>query len=230
MLVIKNLQKKYQTQFLLEIADLHIRKGEIVGLVGNNGAGKSTLFKLILDIIESDSGEVYISNIPTKLDDAWKKILGVFLDESFLINFLTPDEYFVFINGLDESCISVEQRLAHFGLFFNNEILLKNKLIRNFSKGSQAKIGIASAFLTAPQIIILDEPFAHLDPSARNCLIKLIKYFNDVHKCTFFISSHDLDHITDVCNRIIVIEKGKIISDTEKNFNTFNELKTYFQR
>lgn len=161
-----NLSKQYNGVTVLNIAELEIKQGESFGLVGNNGAGKTTLFRLILDLIEANSGEVLIENRPVARQDDWKTFVGSFLDESFLIDFLTPDEYFSFVGklyGLSEG--DIQAFLEKMEDFFNGEITGQKKLIRELSKGNQKKTGIAAALLPNPKILILDEPFTALDPS-----------------------------------------------------------------
>jgi ABC-2 type transport system ATP-binding protein len=112
--------------------------------------------------------------------------------------------------------------------FFNDEILNKGKYIRDFSKGNQNKIGIAAALMQNPELLILDEPFANLDPTTQIRLKSLIKNLKQEHKMTTLISSHDLNHVTDVCDRIILLEKGLVIKDFLTDENTLKELEEYF--
>jgi ABC-2 type transport system ATP-binding protein len=229
MIEVSNLKKTYSNTIVLDVPYLNILPGESLGLVGNNGAGKTTLFRLILDLSEPTAGEVKIYEIAVKRNEAWKATTGSFLDESFLIDFLTPEEYFYFIGKLHQKGKNeVDEFLCEMDEFFNFEILEKKKLIRDFSKGNQKKIGICAALLGDPQILILDEPFTSLDPSSQIRLKKLLAIFQEKHNLTLLISSHDLNHITDVCQRIVVLEKGRIIKDLEKNNDTLSELEAYF--
>jgi len=229
MIEVSNLKKTYSNTIVLDVPYLNILPGESLGLVGNNGAGKTTLFRLILDLSEPTAGEVKIYEIAVKRNEAWKATTGSFLDESFLIDFLTPEEYFYFIGKLHQKGKNeVDEFLCEMDEFFNFEILEKKKLIRDFSKGNQKKIGICAALLGDPQILILDEPFTSLDTSSQIRLKKLLAIFQEKHNLTLLISSHDLNHITDVCQRIVVLEKGRIIKDLEKNNDTLSELEAYF--
>lgn len=229
MIKVTDLQKAYNGVTVLNIPELNISKGESFGLVGNNGAGKTTFFRLILDLIEPTAGEVLIEGEKVMRNDAWKTITGSFLDEGFLIDFLTTEEYFTFVGKLhhrSEGDISLF--LESMKDFFNDEILGSKKLIRDFSKGNQKKIGIAAALIGDPKILILDEPFTALDPSSQ---IRLKRFLTDLQtrlNMTMLISSHDLNHITEVCNRIVVLEKGKIVKDLNTNEDTLKELETYF--
>lgn len=229
MIKIDNLGKAYNKVKVLDIEKLEIPKGQSFGLVGNNGAGKTTLFRLILDLIKADRGQVLSKDIAVNKNSQWKKYTGSFLDEGFLIDFLKPEEYFSFIadiNGVTKDELKVFYN--QFADFFGEEILNKNKYIRDFSKGNQKKIGIFGAIISQPEVLILDEPFANLDPSSQ---IRLKNLINDLQKnsnLTMLISSHDLIHISEVSERIVVLEKGKIVKDIISSNDTLGELEGYF--
>lgn len=229
MIQVTDLQKAYNGVTVLNIPTLAIPEGESFGLVGNNGAGKTTFFRLILDLIEPTAGEVLIEREKVMRNDAWKTITGSFLDEGFLIDFLTTEEYFTFVGKLHhKSEGDITLFLESMKDFFNDEILGSKKLIRDFSKGNQKKIGIAAALIGDPKILILDEPFTALDPSSQ---IRLKRFLTDLQtrlNMTMLISSHDLNHITEVCNRIVVLEKGKMVKDLKTNADTLKELESYF--
>jgi ABC-2 type transport system ATP-binding protein len=228
MINIVNLIKKYNKITALHIPELKIIKGESFGLVGNNGAGKTTLFSLVLDIIEATEGKVLSKDQDVKFSEHWKDYTGAYLDESFIIDFLTPEEYFKFIGNLNNFTVEqINEKIKSYSEFFNGEVLGKKKFIRELSKGNQKKVGIIGTLLSEPELIILDEPFPHLDPSSVIRLKRIIKGLNE-KGVTFLISSHDLNHVTEVCNRIVLLEKGKIISDQETNENTLAELEKYF--
>lgn len=229
MIQVTDLQKAYNVVTVLDIPGLTIAPGESFGLVGNNGAGKTTFFRLILDLIEPTKGEVKIEGEKVMRNDAWKTITGSFLDEGFLIDFLTTEEYFSFVGKLHHKS---EGDIALFldGMkdFFNDEILGTKKLIRDYSKGNQKKIGIAAALIGDPKILILDEPFTALDPSSQ---IRLKRFLIDLQtrlNMTMLISSHDLNHVTEVCKRTVVLEKGKVVRDLQTNEDTLKELEEYF--
>lgn len=229
MIQVINLKKAYNGTTVLNIPSLEIAKGESFGLVGNNGAGKTTFFRLILDLIEANEGEVRIDGEKVARNEAWKEITGSFLDEGFLIDFLTPGEYFKFTGKLYHKS---EGDIALFTEwmeeFFNGEITGSKKLIREFSKGNQKKIGIAAALLGDPQILILDEPFTALDPSSQIRLKRLLNDLQERTGMTMLISSHDLNHVTEVCKRIVVLEKGDIVKDLRTEQDTLKELEAYF--
>ena len=229
MLTIKDLQKVYNGTTVVNVPELQVVTGQSVGVVGNNGAGKTTLFRMILDLIRPSKGEVYSKDINVMQSDAWKAYTGSYLDEGFLIDYLTVEEYFKFIgdlHGLSEGDIT--ERLLPFMDLFNGEILNQRKYIRDFSKGNQKKIGVAAAALPNPELLVLDEPFANLDPSSQIRLKNLLKMLREQKNMTMLISSHDLSHVIDVCERIVILEKGQVVQDMQTNENTLRELETYF--
>jgi ABC-2 type transport system ATP-binding protein len=229
MLEIKNIEKAYNGKTVVQIPTLALAAGETLGLVGNNGAGKTTLFRMILDLIRPSKGEVFSKGVNVALAEDWKSYTGSHLDEGFLIDYLTPEEYFKFIGDLHGlSAGDIAERLQPFIDLFNGEILNQKKYIRDFSKGNQKKIGIAAAALSRPELLILDEPFANLDPSSQIRLKNLLKTFRDQLHTTLLISSHDLSHVIEVCERIVILEKGQVVQDMETTANTLQELEAYF--
>lgn len=225
---IKELIKVYGNKKVVDINYLGINEGETIGLVGNNGAGKTTLFRMILDLIRASKGSILSKGEDVSANSDWKKYTASYLDEGFLIDYLTPEEYFEFIGSLqDMSKADVADFLTHYQEFFNGEVLNSKKYIRDFSKGNQNKVGIAAALMQKPEVLVLDEPFANLDPTTQIRLKTLIRKLKD-QKVTTLISSHDLNHVTDVCDRIILIEKGIIIKDFHTNENSLKELESYF--
>ena len=230
MIQITNLQKKFGEKIAVNIDNYTIGKGEMLGLVGNNGAGKTTLFRLILDLLQADQGEVIINDINVARSEDWKSITGAYIDDGFLIDYLTPEEYFYFIGkmyGLKKE--EVDERLKPFERFMNNEVLGQKKFIRNYSMGNKQKIGIISAMLHYPQLLILDEPFNFLDPSSQAVIKHLLKKYSDEHQATVIISSHNLNHTVDICPRIALLEHGVIIRDIHNENNSAEkELEDYF--
>lgn len=224
-----NLQKAYGQTVVLNIENLVIPQNQCFGLVGNNGAGKTTLFRCFLDLIRPTSGSVYINNIEVNKSEDWKLFTGSYLDEHFLIDFLSAEEYFQFIGKLHGlSAEEVMDFVKPFEVFFNGEILNQQKYLRDFSKGNQKKIGIVGALIGSPKVLILDEPFANLDPTTQIRLKQLLKELKAKGEVTIVISSHDLNHVAEVCERIVVLEKGKVVNDLFTNQNTLKELEAYF--
>ena len=229
MIEIKNLKKIYNGLAVVSIPELIINQGETVGLVGNNGAGKTTLFRLMLDLIRADTGEVLSREKNVAESEDWKEYTASYLDEGFLIDYLTPEEYFHFIGGLhNKNKAQIDAELAGFTEFFNGEILNKRKYIRDLSKGNQSTVGVAASLIQDPEMLMLDEPFANIDPSTQIRLKNIVRDLRRDKHITTLISSHDLNHVTEVCERILLMEKGKIIKDIATNSNTLQELEQYF--
>ncbi|HRI20860.1 MAG TPA: ABC transporter ATP-binding protein [Panacibacter sp.] len=230
MITVNNLGKAYNGKIVVDITSVEINTGEIIGLVGNNGAGKTTLFRLLLDLVRADRGEVLSKEKNVAVYETWKQYTAAYLDEGFLINYLTPEEYFYFVGKLhNRSKADVDELLKTFEPFFDGAILKNGKYIRDLSKGNQFKVGIAACLLQNPELLVLDEPFANLDPSSQLRLIKMLRELHEQRRMTILISSHDLNHITDVCKRILLMEKGKIIKDIQATPDTLNELEEYFK-
>ncbi|MFP9115033.1 ABC transporter ATP-binding protein [Flavobacterium sp. RHBU_3] len=229
MIHIQDLKKAYNGTVVLNIPNLTINKGESFGLVGNNGAGKTTLFSLLLDLIEPSTGQVSINNIQVNKSEDWKPLTAAFLDESFLIGYLTPEEYFYFIGDLrGQNKAAVDALLAKHSDFFNDEILGKKKYLRDLSKGNQKKVGIIATLIGNPELIILDEPFANLDPTTQFRLKKIIKDLAEDKSVTILVSSHDLAHTTEVSNRIVAMHKGQVVKDIFTSDETLKELEEFF--
>lgn len=229
MIQVQNLSKIYNGVRVLNIEYLEIERGESFGLVGNNGAGKTTFFSLLLDLIQPSTGQIKSNGIVIHTSEKWKTFTNAFLDESFLIGYLTPDEYFFFVGELRG--LSKQETLEYvkpFQVFFNDEILGGKKYIRDLSKGNQKKVGIAATFIGKPEVVILDEPFANLDPTTQIRLKNLLKEIAQRREITMLISSHDLQHTIEVSNRIVALEKGKIVKDLITNENTMAELEALF--
>ena len=224
-----SLTKEYGGEKVLNLSELEIPKGELFGLIGNNGAGKTTFFSLLLDLIEATSGTVEINNIMVHQSEAWKPFISAFIDESYLIGYLTVEEYFYFLGSLRGKIqVEVDSWIKAYEPFFNGEILNQKKYLRDFSKGNQKKVGIVGALIGQPEVIVLDEPFANLDPTTQIRLKSLIKEEAMNNGTTFLISSHDLTHVTEVCDRIVLLDKGTVLKDIKKTSSTLKELEQYF--
>lgn len=229
MISVQNLKKIYGNSIVLDLPNLEIPTGQSFGLVGNNGAGKTTFFSLLLDLIEPSQGFVQNNEVVVNKSEDWKTFTTAFLDDSFLIGYLTCEEYFYFLGELrNQSKVQVDEFIKHYGDFFNDEILGKNKFIRDLSKGNQKKVGIIGALIGSPKVVVLDEPFANLDPTAQIRLKKILKNIADTKQTTLLVSSHDLNHTFEISERIVCFEKGRIIKDIKTNEYSFEELTAFF--
>lgn len=228
---IENLKKIYGQNTVIDIPELTLHQGELIGLVGNNGAGKTTLMRLILDLISANEGRVLSNGSPVNEYFEWKKYTGSFIDKGFLIDYYTPEEFFDFVAGvygIDNTTLA--ERLNSFETLMRDEIIGTGKLIRDFSEGNRQKIGIIGAMIVNPEILILDEPFNYLDPSSQINIARIIHEVNQQHGTTVLISSHNLNFISEICNRIILMEKGIILKDlTNAEEAAAKELQSYFE-
>lgn len=225
-----DLAKSYGPHFALRVPMLQIEQGETFGLVGNNGAGKTTFLRLLLDLLRPDEGRIFIDGQEVAQTEGWKRETGSYLDESFLLDFLTANEYFDFIGatyGLGRS--KVHEALAPFRTFLADGVLgVKTRYVRDLSVGNKKKVGLVSAIFLHPKLLILDEPFANLDPGSQMRLLKILRELRASTGTTMIISSHDLDHVTDLCGRIAVLENGEVVRDIVTSDATLRDLKHYF--
>ncbi|MEG3656085.1 ABC transporter ATP-binding protein [Arenibacter palladensis] len=229
MITVQNLTKKYGDAIVLNIENLEIPKGQSFGLVGNNGAGKTTFFSLMLDLIQPTTGHIVNNGVQIDSSETWKPFTSAFIDETFLIGYLTPEEYFYFIGEIrGRNKADVDQLLEGFKDFFHDEILGQKKYLRDLSKGNQKKVGIVASLIGDPEVIILDEPFANLDPTTQIKLKGIIKDLAASKEVTVLVSSHDLIHVTEVCERIVVLNKGELVRDIQTSTETLKELEVFF--
>ena len=230
MIILKNITKNYSKDTVLDITSLEIPAGQTFGLVGNNGAGKTTMFSCLLDLIKPSTGQVINNNVEIAKSEKWKSFTSAFLDDTFLIGYLMPEEYFYFVGELRSlSKKQVDNFLIQFEVFFHGEILGGKKYLRDLSKGNQKKAGVVAALLGEPKVVVLDEPFANLDPSTQIRLKEILKDLSKNKETTILVSSHDIQDVTEVCERIVLLEKGKIIKDIVTSPKTLKELEAYFK-
>lgn len=205
-LEVKNLCKKYKG-FELQNVNITLPKGMIMGFIGENGAGKTTTIKAILDIIRDYTGEIKLFGLDNRKDD--KKIkenIGAVLDDMFFPEILTPNDINIIMKDIYKNWDS-----KLYFKYLTDFALPNNKAIKTLSKGMRKKLEIATAISHHPQLLILDEPTAGLDPVARNEVIDLFQSFIQNEECSIFLSSHittDLEHIADY---ITFINNGNII-------------------
>lgn len=231
-----NIKKTFGDKVVLDVPEFTINQGDIMGLVGNNGAGKTTLFRIILDLLQPDKGgKASINEFVTNESEDWKDITGAYIDPGFLIDFLTPEEYFDFIAKVNNvSKDDVALHLQKFEHFMGGEVIGQNKLIRNLSAGNQQKVGIIAAMLHKPGLLILDEPFNFLDPSSQLAMKRMLEEYNRETGATILVSSHNLSHTLDICSRVTLLEHGHILKDfdhltTENRQQVVDEIEHYFE-
>ena len=225
------LHKQYG-DFELSIPDFTIPAGQTVGLVGNNGAGKTTLLRLVLDLIRADEGAVQIGGNDVAQTFDWKRSTGSHLDDAFLIDFLTPDEFWAFVGstyGLSGD--DVQRAVQPYDDFYTDEpIGQTTKYLRDLSQGNRKKVGVIAALLAEPHVVVLDEPFASLDPRSQLWLKEHLREQQTAREVTMLISSHDLGHVTDASDRIALLDGGEIVRDVMTSPNTLSELEAFFAR
>lgn len=225
-----DLVKRYGDHFKLFVPSWRVEAGETLGLVGNNGAGKTTFLRLLLDLIEPDDGHASIGGQSVAFETGWKIDVGAYLDESFLLDFLTPEEFLSFTGRIYQmSKREIDAAIARYDGFLPMEAFSRTPpYIRDLSMGNKKKIGLVAALMSEPRLLILDEPFANLDPGSQIRLKNLLRRLRSEAGTTMIISSHDLVHVTEVCARIALLGQGRIVRDTPTSEATLTELELYF--
>jgi len=230
MIRIKNLEKHYG-EFCLNIENLTIKDSEIFGIVGNNGAGKTTFLRSIMHLIQPEEGEIFIEEINVLKKETLKKEgkLRAYLNEKFLIPYLTPREYIdITAELLQLSETEVEATIEKYSDLLPDSFDEGNKLIRELSTGNKIRTGIIGALLSSPEYLLLDEPFANLDPTSRKILNRSLIELNEEKGITVVVSSHDIANIADLCTRVTILEKGEIVRDVQASDKSYEELQEYF--
>lgn len=211
-----NINKSYDGLKALNNISFKLKKGEIVGFLGPNGAGKSTLMKIITSFINQDSGEVIISSINKDVDTILTKSkIGYLSENNPLYNDMKVVEYLNFISQLYKLKNS-KKRI----LLVSKQIGLEkvmNQEINSLSKGFKQRVGIAAALVHDPEILLLDEPTTGLDPNQLVEIRQLIKEIGK--KKIILLSTHIMQEIPKICNRVIVINNGNIVDDKSLNSN-----------
>ena len=226
---IKNISKKYANQIALKDISFSLKKGDIVGFLGPNGAGKTTLMKIITSTLKQDKGEVYIYGNNTISDEIkTKNDIGYLAENNPLYKEMNVTEYLDFIASIYN--IKNKKDLISDLILKTGLEKEKNKLIENLSKGYKQRVGIASALINNPKVLILDEPTTGLDP---NQLVEIRNLIKDVGKEKIvLLSTHILQEIPKICNHIIIIKEGEIVENiTMENLNKSKiNLEKHFQK
>ena len=217
MIEVKNVTKKYGNFKAVDNISFKINEGEIVGLLGPNGAGKSTTMNMITGYIEPTEGEIIINGYDiSKKPRKAKSQIGYMPEGVPLYSDLTVKEFVTYmaeLKGVDRKTRKekVEKIIEQTGLKD-----VENKLTRNLSRGYKQRVSMAGALVGEPKILILDEPTVGLDPRQITEIRELIKELGKTH--TVILSSHILSEVSQICNKVIIINKGKIVAvDTPEN-------------
>lgn len=209
-LIVSNIQKKYNQQVAVEGVSFELQPGEIVGFLGPNGAGKSTTLKMIAGILSADAGKITINNLAVGMDEVnTKKLVGYLPESNALYKDLYVKEYLHFLGNV-HSLKNIELRIKEV-----IELLqlgsMQQKKIGELSKGFQQRVGIAAAIIHQPALVLLDEPTSGLDPNQLMDIRKVIQQLS-THSMVLF-SSHILQEVTAVCNRVLVMHQGKLVAN-----------------
>ncbi|MBQ8369379.1 MAG: ATP-binding cassette domain-containing protein [Clostridia bacterium] len=211
MIQINNLVKNYGTKFAVDDISFRVSKGEIVGFLGPNGAGKSTTMNILTGYLSSTSGEAKVGGIDIlENPDEAKKLIGFLPEQPPLYVDMTVNEYLNFVYEIKGCKLNRAKHLAEVRQVTKIDDV-QNRLIKNLSKGYRQRVGIAQALVGNPPVIIFDEPTVGLDPKQIIEIRNLIRNLGKSH--TVILSTHILSEVQSVCDRIIIINEGKIIAD-----------------
>ena len=211
MIEINHLVKTYGTKYAVDDISFKVNKGEIVGFLGPNGAGKSTTMNILTGYLSSTSGEAKVGGIDIlENPNEAKKLIGFLPEQPPLYVDMTVNEYLNFVYEIKGCKLNRERHIAEIRQVTKIDDV-KNRLIKNLSKGYRQRVGIAEALVGNPPVIIFDEPTVGLDPKQIIEIRNLIRNLGQTH--TVILSTHILSEVQAVCDRIIIINEGKIIAD-----------------
>ena len=211
MIKAENLVKRYGSNYALNDISFEIKEGEIVGLLGPNGAGKSTAMNILTGYLSTTSGAAYINGINILEDPIGaKKLIGFLPEQPPIYPDMTVIEFLRFVYELKACELDRDEHLE--SILSSVKLLdVKDRLIKNLSKGYKQRVGIAQALVGDPKVIIFDEPTVGLDPKQILEVRNLIRMLGRKH--TVILSTHILAEVQAVCERVIIINKGKIIAN-----------------
>ncbi|RKY52517.1 MAG: ABC transporter ATP-binding protein [Candidatus Neomarinimicrobiota bacterium] len=213
MIELKNLTRRFGNLTAVDNVTLSIPRGQICGYLGPNGAGKTTTVKMLTGMLQPTAGTALIAGYDIQKEDIEvKRRIGYVPESGALYQSLTPYEYLQFVGrlyGMDDQAIT--KRINEFSEFFNMKDTIHQRM-NEFSKGMKQKVVIASAMIHNPQVIFMDEPLNGLDANTALLLKKLLKNLANEGK-TIFYCSHILDVVENLCDRVVIIDKGKIVAD-----------------
>lgn len=214
MLEIKGLTKTYKFAKAPAVQDVsfNVKNGEIFGIVGKNGAGKSTILKCVLGIHPYQEGSIILNGIDLKKEEnKFKKCIGYVPDNHMVYESLTGREYINFMADVyGEQKADRAYKIEEYAKMFDLDEAI-DKQISGYSHGMRQKICIIGALIHNPNLWVLDEPFLGLDYKSVTLLKQNIKKFTQDEKHIALFSSHDLDVVIEICNRVCVIENGKVV-------------------
>ncbi len=223
MLEVKDVQLRYGDFIAVHHLDFSIRPGEIFGLLGTNGAGKTTTFRVIMGLLEPTEGEVryYGDSVGYHNVDE----IGYMIEERSLLPKMTVKEFILYIGQLKSMPKPLILERLDYWLEYFDIVSYKDKKIKELSKGNQQKVQFMSTLINDPKLLVLDEPFAGLDPINTDLFVKVIREFQKQGKMIVF-SSHQLDHVESFCEKVVVLEKGEVIiqGDIKKVKEDFKKL------
>lgn len=208
MLEVKNISKSYGTHLAVDDLSFEVKKGEIFGLLGENGAGKTTTFRMIMGLLEPNSGTVTLDG--KKIDYSVTDTIGFVTEERSLLTKLTVKNqllYYGILKGMTEEVIlkKLDEWLEKFGI-----TEYKNRKIKELSKGNQQKIQFIAGIINDPKLLILDEPFSGLDPINVKMFQEAILELKE-KGCSIIFSSHQMEHIELFCEKLVILVKGKVV-------------------
>lgn len=211
MIEVHSLTKKYGENLAIDNLDFRINKGEVVGFLGPNGAGKSTTMKIITGFMAPTSGEARIAGFDVFEDPIEvKKRIGYLPETPPVYGDMRVDDYLKFVAELKGVPSAERKKAVDRALEKTNLGAVRRRLIHNLSKGFRQRVGIAQALVSNPDVLILDEPTVGLDPKQVAEIRQLIKELRGEH--TIILSTHILPEVQATCERIIIINKGKIVA------------------
>ena len=213
MIEVKGLTKVYGNKTAVENVSFKIRNGRIYGLLGPNGAGKSTTMNIIAGCLSPTEGTVLVNgyDVCTQPIEA-KRQIGYLPEQPPLFTDMTPLEYLTFVAEAKGVADDLIDRQVKEAMNLTDLVAVKDRLIRNLSKGYRQRVGIAQAILGSPDIVILDEPTVGLDPQQLQEIRALIRKLGS--KLTVILSSHILSEISELCDHVIIISEGHVVADS----------------
>lgn len=218
MIELINLTKRFKQIEAVKNLNLFIERGEIVGLLGPNGAGKSTAISMLSSLVEPTSGDVLFENKSiVKHPSSFRKIVGIVPQEIALYDDLSAEENLYFFGRIyhlrgQKLKQKVNEVLEQIGLTDR-----RKDVVKKFSGGMKRRLNIGVAMLHDPEVIIMDEPTVGIDPQSRNYILETVKRLNKERKMTVLYTSHYMEEVELLCDRIYIMDKGNLIASGTKD-------------